>query len=110
MTCASIELPAPLLSLSLLPKQKLNVMDVEIDRFALLFQSELRFLSASLSRAKSLCSYFQDDLFPSALTGQPAITASQWLDGKNAEPVRLSLQPEGVQPASQRQKTKKVSD
>jgi len=34
---------------------------------------------------------FQDDLYPDCIAGEPALTASKWLEGTNADPKRKSL-------------------
>ena len=45
----------------------------------LLFQSEL----------------FQEDLFPPTQSDEHSLTADEWFDGKDADPKKISLRPEG---------------
>ena len=37
---------------------------------------------------------FQDDLFPDTQGDEPSLTPSEWLEGQNAEPKKISLRPE----------------
>ncbi|XP_035204835.1 coronin-1C-like [Stegodyphus dumicola] len=50
---------------------------------------------------------FQDDLYPDTLADIPAISAEEWIDGKDADPVLISLK-EGYVP-SKKQELKTIS-
>ena len=43
---------------------------------------------------------FQDDLFPDCESGEPALSADEWLSGKDAEAKRMSMAPGFVQKKS----------
>jgi len=34
---------------------------------------------------------FQEDLYPDTLSDEPAITAEEWIGGKDADPITVSL-------------------
>lgn len=38
---------------------------------------------------------FQDDLFPDTQGDEPSLSATEWLEGQDAEPKKISLKPEG---------------
>lgn len=38
---------------------------------------------------------FQEDIYPPTLSGEPGLSAKEWLNGKNADPPLISLKPEG---------------
>ena len=43
--------------------------------------------------------FFQDDVFPDTIVSwEPALTAKQWLEGKNGQHRTISLKPEGMTP------------
>ncbi|GFQ70042.1 coronin-1C, partial [Trichonephila clavata] len=50
---------------------------------------------------------FQDDLYPDTLADTPAISAEEWIDGKDADPTLMSLK-EGYVP-SKKQELKPIS-
>lgn len=50
---------------------------------------------------------FQDDLFPDTQGDEPSLTADEWLEGKNSEPKKISLKPEGDGAASKASKKPK---
>ena len=50
---------------------------------------------------------FQPDLFPDTQSDEPSLTADEWLEGKNAEPKRKSLDPGSSKGASKASQPKK---
>lgn len=44
---------------------------------------------------------FQEDLYPDTAGDQPAISAEEWIAGKDAEPILISLR-EGYVPSTQK--------
>ena len=50
---------------------------------------------------------FQEDLFPDCKGDEPSLTASEWLDGKDADPKLMSLRPEAGGGKKATQKAKK---
>lgn len=40
---------------------------------------------------------FQEDLYPDTLGDQPALTADEWIEGRDAEPILISLK-DGYRP------------
>lgn len=72
-----------------MPKRGLNVNVCEIARFYKLHQKGLcEVIPMTVPRKSEL---FQDDLYPDTIGDTPALTADEWLDGKNAKPVYISL-------------------
>uniref|UniRef100_A0A3B4B1D0 Coronin n=1 Tax=Periophthalmus magnuspinnatus TaxID=409849 RepID=A0A3B4B1D0_9GOBI len=58
-----------------MPKRGLNVSKCEIARFYF---------------------FFQEDLYPDTAGPEPALEAAEWFEGKNANPIFISLKPEHV--------------
>ena len=50
---------------------------------------------------------FQDDLFPDTQGHEPSLSAFEWLEGQNAEPKKISLNPGKDKGASKVSKPKK---
>lgn len=78
------------------PKQAVDVKKVEVAHAWRLTPNTIQSVSFSIPRAKS--DYFQDDIFPHTLDRQrpSSITATEWLQGRDAEPIFVDLQPEGL--------------
>ena len=79
-----------------LPKQAVDVKSVEVAKAYRLTPNTIQSVSFSIPRAKS--DYFQDDIFPPTLDRlEPSnVTATEWVQGSNAEPAYVDLQPEGL--------------
>jgi hypothetical protein len=92
----------PACGATLLPKRSCNVQAVEFSRILRLTTSTAHFVSYTAPRVDKLKAYFQDDLFPPAPTGEPALTHAEWLAGGNKLPVCASLCPDGMTPLSQK--------
>jgi len=73
-----------------LPKRALNVADCEIARA---FKAGVKTVDPISFQVPRKSDIFQDDLFPDAFAGEPALSASEWLSGKDAEPKKASLAP-----------------
>ncbi|ESN94102.1 hypothetical protein HELRODRAFT_115173 [Helobdella robusta] len=72
-----------------MPKRGLNVNSCEIARFYKLHAKGLcEIIPMTVPRKSEL---FQDDLYPDTLGDIPALTADQWLAGKDAEPILIPL-------------------
>jgi len=72
-----------------LPKRGVNVNICEIMRFYKLHAKGLcEVISMTVPRKSEL---FQDDLFPDTAGDVPALTADEWIAGKDATPVLISL-------------------
>lgn len=85
----------PQLAVAFLPKTKLDVRKVEVARCLRLTARSVEEVAFSVPRNRP--QFFQDDIYvPTADTTRPATTAQKWLAGERAEPVRISLCPEGM--------------
>jgi len=73
-----------------LPKRSCDTKKCEIARCLRLMANEVIPVSFQVPRKSDL---FQKDLYPDAYAGVPALTAAEFKDGKNAEPVVISMKP-----------------
>jgi len=72
-----------------IPKRGVDVTKNEIARFYKLHNNGLcEVIPFTVPRKSEL---FQDDLFPETASDQPAISADDFFDGKNAKPLTISL-------------------
>eukprot|EP00062_Callorhinchus_milii_P016377 gi/632967605/ref/XP_007900070.1/ PREDICTED: coronin-1C isoform X2 [Callorhinchus milii] len=76
-----------------MPKRGLEVGKCEIARFFKLHERKCEPITMIVPRKSDL---FQDDLYPDTVGLEAAIEADEWLDGKNAEPILISLKPGSV--------------
>lgn len=85
--------------MTMLPKRAVDVAKTEIVRFLKLTNDAVLPMSVICPRKSDS---FQSDLYPPAYAGVPALTAEEWLGGKDADPVTFSLDPAeaGSSPAS----------
>ena len=59
----------------------------------------VNFYTTVYSLATLQSEFFQDDVFPDTIVSwEPALTAKQWLEGKNGQNRTISLKPEGMTP------------
>jgi coronin-1B/1C/6 len=73
----------------MLPKRAVNVSECEIVRMLKVGTKTVEPIAFNVPRKSDL---FQDDIFPDCYAGEPALSASEWLGGSNAEPKTVSLQ------------------
>nr|CAB3233020.1 coronin-1B-like [Phallusia mammillata] len=75
-----------------MPKRGLDVMQKEIFRFYKLCQSDSNCepISMIVPRKSEL---FQDDIYDDCPNDEPALTAAEWLEGKNSPPKLMSWKP-----------------
>jgi len=81
----------PQKGIGFLPKRCLNVYKNELMRCLKLTNNTLEFVSFDAMRKTE---GFQEDLYPPCISGEPSLKAEEWLDGRNAEPKRRSMNPE----------------
>jgi len=79
----------PQRGLGMLPKRGVNVSDCEIVRMMKLSVNKMEPIYFTVPRKSDI---FQPDLSPDCFSGEPALTAEQWLAGENAEPKTCSLE------------------
>jgi len=78
----------PQRGLCTLPKRAVNTSDCEIVRMLKVGTKTLEPISFQVPRKSDI---FQDDIFPDTFSGEPALTADEWLGGQDAEPKTMSL-------------------
>jgi hypothetical protein len=74
------------------PKKGLNVWKCEVARFLKLTGKSVIPISFIVPR-KSGGEVWQADIYPEAYAGKPALTAQEWIKGKNKDPILMSLDP-----------------
>ena len=81
--------------LSFLPKNILNVKEVEFARAFRVTDNNIEPVSFTVPRVRT--NFFQDDLFPpTRVLWEPAMGAVGWFGGAEKEARRISLRPEGM--------------
>lgn len=86
----TFQLPDPQRGIGVMPKRGVDVNSCEITRFYRLNNNGFcQIISMTVPRKSEL---FQEDLFPDTAGDIPALTADEWwIDGKNADPILMSL-------------------
>ena len=79
----------PQRGIAFLPKRACNVSEVETARAYKVHTSMIEPISFKVPRKGDS---FQDDIFPDAVSGEPALSADEFFSGKNANAKRVSLQ------------------
>lgn len=97
--------PDPQRGIGFMPKRGVNVNICEIARFYKLHTKGLcEPIPMTVPRKSEL---FQDDLYPDTPGDTPALTADEWIGGKNAEPILISLK-DGYKPTTKKSGISKV--
>ncbi|CAF3224206.1 unnamed protein product [Rotaria socialis] len=79
-----------------MPKRGLNISTCEIARFYKLLNNGLcEVISFTVPRKSEL---FQDDLYPDTAAEEHAITADEWINGKDANPKLISVRNQHLGP------------
>ncbi|XP_074869541.1 coronin-6 isoform X3 [Carettochelys insculpta] len=78
----------PQRGMGFMPKRGLDVSKCEIARFFKLHERKCEPIVMTVPRKSDL---FQDDLYPDTPGPEPALEAEEWLAGKDAEPILISL-------------------
>ncbi|KAM6987195.1 coronin-1C-A-like [Aplochiton taeniatus] len=81
-----------------MPKRGLDVNKCEIARFYKLHERKCEPIIMTVPRKSDL---FQDDLYPDTAGPDCALEAEDWFDGKNGDPILISLK-NGYQPGKNR--------
>ncbi|KAM8797286.1 coronin-6 [Eudromia elegans] len=89
----------PQRGMGFMPKRGLDVSKCEIARFYKLHERKCEPIVMTVPRKSDL---FQDDLYPDTPGPEPALEADEWLAGKDAEPVLISLR-DGYVPLKNRE-------
>jgi coronin-1B/1C/6 len=74
-------------------KRACDVWKCEIARFMKLTGKEIIPISLMVPR-KAGADIFQEDIYPDAFAGVPALTADEWLEGQDADPIRVPMHPD----------------
>ncbi|XP_033027927.1 coronin-6 isoform X1 [Lacerta agilis] len=89
----------PQRGMGFMPKRGLDVSKCEIARFFKLHERKCEPIVMTVPRKSDL---FQDDLYPDTPGPEPALEADEWLSGKDAEPILVSLR-DGYVPVKNRE-------
>ncbi|KAH0626414.1 hypothetical protein JD844_001380, partial [Phrynosoma platyrhinos] len=82
-----------------MPKRGLDVSKCEIARFYKLHERKCEPIAMTVPRKSDL---FQEDLYPDTAGPDSALTSDEWLSGKNASPILISLK-DGYTPQKTRE-------
>jgi len=97
----TFQTPDPQRGVGCMPKRGCDVSTCEISRFYRLNNNGFaQVIPFKVPRKSEL---FQEDLYPDTQADIPAITAAEWWDGKNAEPVMMSMADGGGSAAGQQE-------
>lgn len=89
----TFQTPDPQRGIGLMPKRGCDVTTCEIAKFYRLNNNGLcQVISMTVPRKSDL---FQEDLYPDTLAEDAAITAEEWIAGKDADPLTFSLKVSG---------------
>ncbi|KAM4697331.1 coronin-7-like [Rhinophrynus dorsalis] len=100
LECNSFISNEPHKGFQFLRKSDCAVRDVEVLRSLRLNSSSLEPVAFRVPRVKK--EFFQDDLFPpTRVTWEPALSAEDWLSGKDRQQRNINLCPDGMIPVSQ---------
>ncbi|XP_074976977.1 coronin-6 isoform X4 [Caretta caretta] len=89
----------PQRGMGFMPKRGLDVSKCEIARFFKLHERKCEPIVMTVPRKSDL---FQDDLYPDTPGPEPALEAAEWLAGKDAAPILVSLR-DGYTPVKNRE-------
>jgi WD40 repeat protein len=78
----------PQRGLCTLPKRAVSTSDCEIVKMLKVSVKMIEPISFQVPRKSDI---FQDDIFPDTFAGEPALTAEEWIGGKDGEPKLMSL-------------------
>ncbi|XP_030074104.1 coronin-1C isoform X1 [Microcaecilia unicolor] len=78
----------PQRGMGFMPKRGLDVNKCEISRFYKLHERKCEPIIMTVPRKSDL---FQDDLYPDTAGPEAALEAEEWFEGKNADPILISL-------------------
>lgn len=94
----TFQTPDPQRGIGMMPKRGCDVSSCEISRFYRLNNSGLcQVISMTVPRKSEL---FQEDLYPDTLGDTAALTAEEWMAGKDAEPLLISLRGGYIPPSA----------
>jgi len=85
----TFQTPDPQRAIGMMPKRGCDVASCEIARFYRVNNNGLVAVHPFVVPRKS--ELFQEDLYPDTLGDTPAITAEEWAEGVNADPILVSL-------------------
>jgi len=87
--------PSSSQGLAFLPKNVVDVKNVEFARAYRLTNNTIEPISFTVPRVKTV--YFQDDLFPNTkVLWEPTLSAEEWIQGSQKQAPLVSLCPEGM--------------
>lgn len=79
----------PQRGMSFLPKRAVHVNECEVARAYKVGSTLIEPISFTVPRKSDA---FQADIFPPCLSDEPALTADEWFEGKNADPKLIDLE------------------
>ncbi|XP_069788862.1 coronin-1C-like isoform X2 [Narcine bancroftii] len=89
----------PQRGMGFMPKRGIDVTKCEIARFFKLHERKCEPIIMTVPRKSDL---YQDDLYPDTIGPEPAMEAEEWFEGKNKDPILISLK-DGYVPVKSRE-------
>ncbi|MEQ2178311.1 Coronin-6 [Goodea atripinnis] len=89
----------PQRGMGFMPKRGVDVTKCEIARLYKLLDKKCEPITMTVPRKSDL---FQDDLYPDTAGPDPAMEPEEWLDGRDEDPILISMR-EGYMPAKSRE-------
>uniref|UniRef100_A0AAQ5ZF14 Coronin n=1 Tax=Amphiprion ocellaris TaxID=80972 RepID=A0AAQ5ZF14_AMPOC len=94
----------PQRGMGFMPKRGVDVSKCEIARLYKLLDKKCEPITMTVPRKSDL---FQDDLYPDTAGPEPAMEAEEWLDGRDEDPILVSMRDGYVPPKSRELKVAK---
>uniref|UniRef100_G3QB65 Coronin n=1 Tax=Gasterosteus aculeatus aculeatus TaxID=481459 RepID=G3QB65_GASAC len=94
----------PQRGMGFMPKRGVDVSKCEIARLFKLLDKKCEPITMTVPRKSDL---FQDDLYPDTAGAEPAMEAEEWLDGRDEDPILVSMREGYVPPKSRELKVAK---
>ncbi|XP_035481905.1 coronin-6 isoform X2 [Scophthalmus maximus] len=94
----------PQRGMGFMPKRGVDVTKCEIARLYKLLDKKCEPITMTVPRKSDL---FQDDLYPDTAGPEPAMEAEEWLDGRDEDPILVSMREGYVPPKSRELKVAK---
>uniref|UniRef100_A0A8C5DK43 Coronin n=1 Tax=Gouania willdenowi TaxID=441366 RepID=A0A8C5DK43_GOUWI len=94
----------PQRGMGFMPKRGVDVTKCEIARLFKLHDKKCEVITMTVPRKSDL---FQDDLYPDTAGPEPAMEPDEWLDGRDEDPILMSLRDGYIPPKSRELKVAK---
>ncbi|GFS07504.1 coronin [Elysia marginata] len=91
LTSSGVDRCEQIKGVAMVPKRSMSLMDGEVNRLLVLCQRSI--VPAPYIVPRKSYRDFHADLYPVTLSGEPALSAAQWINGDSAQPSFISPEP-----------------